>query len=212
MNTQPAKGIAPCLPQFNGIKRYASKAYGVESVAKIMPGEYYVSYRNEMIMTVLGSCISVCVYDEAAQVGGMNHFMLPDKNSRASSNCDLSQSAIYGNYAMEKLINDVMFNGGKRDRLRFKLFGGASLMGASSVVGEQNVQFVKHYLRAEGFRWCAEDLGKGHPRWVKFFPMSGKVQLKYLPVEESQHIVEEESQAKKTVDNTAPDGGDLELF
>jgi chemotaxis protein CheD len=81
-----------------------------------MPGEVYVSRENEMIMTVLGSCVSACIRNPKTNVGGMNHFMLPQMGSGRSILTLGGTEARYGNWAMEVLINEILKCGGnKRD-------------------------------------------------------------------------------------------------
>jgi chemotaxis protein CheD len=201
-----------CLPQFSRIQRYVDHKLNVDAVVKLKPGEYYVGYNNELITTVLGSCISVCVYDEQTPIGGMNHFMLPDENNQGAADKTASRSTRYGSFAMEQLINDMLCNGAKRKRLKFKLFGGSDMMGGLSTIGKQNIQFVKDFLTTEGYRWCAEDLGNCYPRWVRFHPLTGAAQIKYLPVSEVQNIANEEQRAKASASNVADNSGDLELF
>ena len=78
------RDLPPALDGFEGIKRYWDNAMSISS-AKLMPGEVYVSGRDEMIMTVLGSCVSACIRNPKTNVGGMNHFMLPQKVISAST-------------------------------------------------------------------------------------------------------------------------------
>jgi len=115
-------------------------AEGITTI-KILPGEFYVTKDNERIETILGSCISACVRDPIAGVGGMNHFMLPvDKN--ANSGQELSSANRYGNYAMENLVNALLTQGAKRDRLEFKIFGGGRIMSSMTNVGWYNIGFA----------------------------------------------------------------------
>ena len=108
--------LPPALPGFEMINRYPDKMHDVFA-AKILPGEYYVTRHDEMIVTVLGSCISACIRDPSAGIGGMNHFMLPaDNQARGPTHVDAA--ARYGNYAMEHMVNDILKHGGRRERLR----------------------------------------------------------------------------------------------
>lgn len=207
------KTVPMCLPQFSHIKRYKRADVNVEAVAKIMPGEYYVSVQNEMISTVLGSCISVCVYDGVAGVGGMNHFMLPaDADTSTCNSTQVNQNTRYGNYAMEMLVNDILLNGGRRNKLRFKVFGGGNVMSGLSNVGERNVAFIRSFIANERYIIDAEDLGDDFPREVHFFPMTGKVRVKRLPRNACQEIVKQEIAIAKPVVEPVSDSGDLELF
>ena len=133
----------------DGRKRYFDPRFGKTAV-RVLPGEYYVTEdESEMIVTVLGSCISACIRDPLLKIGGMNHFMLPSSDTGQWG--QVSAEMRYGNYAMEMLINDLMRRGARRDRLEFKLFGGAHIGTSSSDVGDKNIRFVRTYMRDEGF-------------------------------------------------------------
>ena len=111
------------LPGFEHIRRFWDPAQEVVTV-KILPGEYYVSRQEEMISTVLGSCVSACVRDTRLRIGGMNHFMLPEPaGERDSWSSAVGRAARYGNDAMEQLINAILKAGGRRDDFEVKIFG-----------------------------------------------------------------------------------------
>jgi len=147
--------------------------------AKILPGEYYFTGRDMLIVTVLGSCVSACIRDRVTGLGGMNHFMLPDSGDSGNP---VSASMRYGSYAMEVLINDLLKFGARRDRLEAKVFGGgAVLRGFTAMnVGERNATFVTNFLKTEKIPVLAEDLNDIYPRKVYFFPRTGKVLVKKL--------------------------------
>lgn len=170
--------LPSCWQEFNHINRYWDKKTGL-STAKILPGEFYVTAHNEAITTVLGSCISACVRDPIAGLGGMNHFMLPIKGD-SDHTIDLSQAARYGNFAMEQMINDILRNGGKRENLEIKIFGGGKVMKGMTDVGKRNINFVKEYIALEGMNLLAEDVGGLYPRKVRFVPKTGKVLIKKI--------------------------------
>lgn len=178
--------------------------------AKILPGEYYYTHHDMMIVTVLGSCVSACLRDRVSGIGGMNHFMLPDGGGEADS--PVSASMRYGTYAMEILINDVLKAGARRENLECKVFGGgAVLRGMTAMnVGERNAKFVKNYLSTEGIRVVAEDLNDIWPRKVHFFPRSGKVLVKKLKSTDSALVNFEREYATKLA--AKPVGGQVDLF
>jgi len=179
--------------------------------AKILPGEYYYTGKDMLIVTVLGSCVSACIRDRVTGVGGMNHFMLPDSGGDADS--PISASARYGTYAMEILINDLLKAGAKRENLEAKVFGGgAVLRGFSSLnVGERNAQFVRDFLKVENIRVIAEDLNDIHPRKVYYFPRTGKVLVKKLKQLNNNTLVNrEQDYANRLQSNKV--AGDIELF
>ncbi|WDZ98007.1 chemoreceptor glutamine deamidase CheD [Herbaspirillum sp. WKF16] len=179
--------------------------------AKILPGEYFFTHKDMMIVTVLGSCVSACIRDRVSGIGGMNHFMLPDGGGDEGS--PVSASARYGNYAMEILINDVLKAGARRDNLEAKVFGGGNVLrGFSAInVGERNAEFVRRYLKDEHIRVVAEDLNDVWPRKVYFFPRTGKVLVKKLKQLHNNTLADrEKAYASKLV--TKPVGGEVDLF
>jgi chemotaxis protein CheD len=157
---------------------YFDRIHDCDAV-KILPGQYYVSNKNILIGTVLGSCVSACIYDRAAAIGGMNHFMLPDTGD---INSPASESARYGAYAMELLINQLMKMGIAKANMTAKIFGGGNVLHSMSTlnVGERNATFVKKYLSNEGIRVLSEDLLDNCARKVYFFPQTGRVLVKRL--------------------------------
>ncbi len=146
---------------------------------KVDPGAYVVTARPEhVLVTVLGSCVAACIRDPIARVGGMNHFMLP--SSEQGEWAGVSASARYGNFAMEKLINDILKRGGLRRRLEAKLFGGATMVG-DAPIGGGNVDFVEEYLRQERIKVVGGDLRGRHARRVRYAPVSGRAFMSTLP-------------------------------
>jgi chemotaxis protein CheD len=179
--------------------------------AKILPGEYYFTAKDMLIVTVLGSCVSACIRDRVSGLGGMNHFMLPDGGS--DPNSPISASARYGTYAMEILINDLLKAGARRDNLEAKVFGGgAVLKGFTAInVGERNAAFVQTFLRNEKIRIVAEDLNDIYPRKVYFFPRTGKVLVKKLMQAHNDTLAKRESEYASRL-KKQPVAGEIELF
>ncbi len=198
-----------CLPWFKDVNRFWDPHRKL-FVAKIMPGEYYVTVEKEMIGTVLGSCVAACVRDPKTGIGGMNHFMLP-QNSQGNVSV-ISDAYRYGNYAMEHLINDVMKLCGNRDRLEFKVFGGGNVIRGMGSVGDKNIQFVRRYLEVEGFRISAEDLGGDHPRKILYDPKTGKVLLKRIESLHNDTLLKRETQYMDTLKEHPVEVGDVDLF
>lgn len=167
--------------EFRFINRYWDASNHVFA-AKITPGEYYVSASGETITTVLGSCISVCMRDKENGIGGMNHFMLPTiyDADRYGDSKWLSTAARYGNVAMERLINTILVNGGKRKNLECKVFGGARVLNLDSDVGNKNIVFIREYLQVEKIQLVAHDLGGQWPRKLIYSPRTGIVRMKKL--------------------------------
>ena len=188
---------------------YFDRTFDCEA-AKILPGEYYFTNKDMLIVTVLGSCVSACIRDRVTGLGGMNHFMLPDGGGDGSP---VSASARYGTYAMEILINDLLKAGAKRENMEAKVFGGgAVLKGFTAInVGERNAAFVLSFLKTEKIRVVAEDLNDIHPRKVYFFPRTGKVLVKKLMQTHNDTLAKREIEYASRL-KKAPVGGDIDLF
>ncbi len=180
-------------------------------VAQILPGDYYVSRSPMIAYTVLGSCISTCVVDPVAGVGGMNHFMLP--KPKGDSRLDSwGESARYGNYAMELLINEVMKQGGKKNRMEAKIFGGAKLYDSKMNVGSQNADWVRDYLKTEGLRLLKSDTGDIYPRKIYYFTDSGRVLLKKIKRMRNNTIVDREKEYVRSMGKKEAVEEDVTLF
>jgi chemotaxis protein CheD len=180
-------------------------------VTTVHQGDCLVSGDADLTFsTVLGSCISACVRDVVANVGGMNHFLLAEP---AGSACDLyGASARYGAFAMEQLINMVLTRGsGKKVNLEIKVFGGGLINSALTDIGAKNIEFVRDFLANEGYGLVKEDLGGNFARRVMFKPHSGRALVKRLDSIAGASIAREELAVAKRplVRAEAPD---IELF
>ena len=202
----------PALPGFEHVRRAWNNHLGAYA-ARILPGEYYVTRSDEGVGTTLGSCISACIRDRVAGIGGMNHFMLPTTTNQVDTwrSSGLGAATRYGSYAMEHLINEIMKNGGRRENLEVKIFGGGRILEKMTDVGLRNIAFVRNYLWAEELALVAEDVGDVYPRQVVYFPASGRAKVKRLRSLHNNLIASAEL---KYVDSIAaqPLGGAVELF
>ena len=188
--------------------RYFDRNFDIDAV-KVLPGEYFVTATNKLLVTVLGSCVTACVRDRTKGIGGMNHFMLAEGGSEKVNGA----SARYGSFAMEVLLNHLFKLGAQRANLEAKVFGGGRVMATltSSMVGEQNSRFVLDYLKTEGIPVMSRDLLDIYPRKVYFFPNTGRVLVKkLLKVHNDTVMVRETEYAARL--KVAPAAGDIELF
>jgi chemotaxis protein CheD len=178
------------------------------NAVKVLPGEYFVTSENMVICTVLGSCIAACLWDRALNIGGMNHFMLPEGDSS-----DISGR--YGSYAMEVLINEMIKLGARRESMQAKIFGGGQVMANFTTmnVGERNTDFVTQYLQTERIPIVSEDVLDIYPRKVVYFPATGKAMVKRLAHAHPENLVAQErargSAAQLAKTNA---GGSVDLF
>jgi chemotaxis protein CheD len=174
---------------------------------KVLPGEYFVSGEELVIMTVLGSCIAACLWDARARIGGMNHFMLPDGDGGEGS-------GRYGSYAMELLINEMLKLGARRETLQAKVFGGGQVMAGFTTmnVGERNTKFVLDYLATERIPIVSQDVLDIHPRKVCFFPETGKALVKRLAHSHPETLAVEERRGNAVTVAKSTAGGSVDLF
>ncbi|MFM7460945.1 MAG: chemoreceptor glutamine deamidase CheD [Burkholderiales bacterium] len=187
--------------------RYTERGFKIQAV-KVLPGEFYVDTDDTPIVTVLGSCVAVCLRDPAAQVGGMNHFLLPDGGDSGLA----STAGRYGVNAMEMLINELVKRGAQRHRLEAKVFGGGHVMRnfTSLNVGQRNAEFTKEFLKTEAIRLLSEDLLDIYPRKVCFLPKSGRALVKKLAAADETLVMQEKQYQSQLVEK--PVAGDIELF
>jgi len=181
-------------------------------VTTVQPGGFTVTRRGDLVLgTLLGSCVSACICDAEAGIGGLNHFLLPDDGGNAARTT--ANATRYGVNAMEMLINEILKLGGVRSRLQAKLFGGANVIALSSAnpVGERNQAFTIDYLRREDIPVTATDLGGERARRVYFKPAANKVLVLALDHSDDDRVRREEARLRDRAD-AAPASGGVELF
>lgn len=179
-------------------------------VTTVHQGDCLVSEAPDLTFsTVLGSCISACVRDAVARVGGMNHFLLAEPSG--ASRDQYGASARYGAFAMEQLINKVLSRGtGRKANLEIKVFGGGLINAALTDIGAKNIEFVREFLANEGYEQVKEDVGGSYARRVMFKPHSGRAFVRRMDNAAGATIVREELAV--AVRAARPPADDIELF
>lgn len=200
---RPRQQSGPLPPEFgNGV------------VTTVHQGDCLVSdARDVTYSTVLGSCVSACIRDKAANVGGMNHFLLAEQSGAARDR--YGASARYGAFAMEQLINKVLSRGsGRKANLEIKIFGGGKINAALDDVGAKNIDFVREFLTNEGYELASEDVGGTYARRVMFQPHSGRAFVRRLDNAAGASVVREEMAfvARPREALARPTYKDIELF
>ncbi|MDR7505831.1 MAG: chemotaxis protein CheD [Armatimonadota bacterium] len=179
-----------------------------ETEVTIYVGGLHVADEPTVIRTLLGSCVSVCLWDPVTRVGGMNHFMLP-----RSTAPEVEGDALrFGVHAMDRLIGTMMKLGAARRRLVAKVFGGAHVLAlrtSSESVAEQNVRFVRGFLRDEGIPVAGEDLGGDHARHVRFYTASGRALVRRIS---SAAALARLALRERRAEAAPPASGDVVLF
>ncbi len=158
---------------------------------KLMPGEYYYTDADPVLVTVLGSCVAACIRDPKWGIGGLNHFMLARCKQTSASGHD---SMLYGITAMDVLLDQLLEAGARFENLEAKVFGGATMLESmvKTDIGERNAEFVLDYLRKRNIPLLARDLGGQHARKIYYFPSTGQVLLKRLTELRNDTIVQRE--------------------
>ncbi len=157
---------------------------------------------NEVVTTLLGSCVAACMRDPIAGVGGLNHFLLPGDVRRRD------ESLRHGVHAMELLVNGLLCAGARRDRLECKLFGGANLMRGLTDVGAMNAAFATEFLRREGIANVGGSLGGDRGRRIQFWPVSGRARQVFIQAEDFVDVEPEQRRRPRS----AVASGALELL
>ncbi|MDG2113350.1 MAG: chemoreceptor glutamine deamidase CheD [Actinomycetota bacterium] len=205
--TQPS---SPSLEGFEHVQRFHDPRLGKIS-SQILPGEHYVTFADELVTTVLGSCVAACVWDPVAGIGGMNHFMIPTADHRGDEGvATAADSGRYGVFAMELLVNTILKYGGERARLLVKLVGGGHVVSSGTPVGWANVTFARDYVANEGFRLVGEHVGGVHARRVVFHPLSGR--SKVVEVSTSDPVGVSERERSYVAAMSRSTTGSVEIF
>ena len=208
MNARAERIVPPARAGFEGINRSWEPVLRT-SCARILPGEFYVTSNDEVLTTILGSCVSACIRDPVIALGGLNHFLLPVQSEGDVAHA--GAEARYGSYAMERLINEIIKGGGLRERLEIKIVGGGRMYESKADIGQRNIAFVFEYLQAEGLDVASRDVGGDNPRRVQYYPNTGRLRVKKLPVIQMATLERDERKFMNSMAGSAKTG-DIELF
>jgi len=176
---------------------------------QLTQGDTYVTNDpTEILTTILGSCVSACIRDPIAKIGGMNHFLLPDGGSGEDRN-----AVRYGANAMELLINALLKRGASRGSLQAKLFGGANVLAGLSSIGSKNAAFAQRYLADEGIPVIGGNLGGTSSRRIQFWPVTGRARQLALTTSEGAGLAQRELKQARTIQQSeVAETSDVEIF
>lgn len=159
----------------------------------IYPGEYYVTDTDELIGTLLGSCVAVCLHDNVRKIGAMNHFMLPGKiNERELPENDLTR---YGLASMIKIIWEMLERGAQRENITARVFGGGNILRTlstperPSMISSDNVRMAKLMLEMEDIPIVGMDVGSDYTRKIIFDVDTGRVYLRKIKGKDISRLV-----------------------
>jgi chemotaxis protein CheD len=163
--------------------------------------------------TLLGSCVSVVLFDVGLRVGGLTHFMLPGE--MGGGELVSSKNAKYGMYALDLLVNMLLKYGTSRGRLYAKVFGGASLLslpsGRMNRIPQSNIEFAFEYLDKEKIPILVSDVGGHVARKIILFPDTGNVWLKRIGWVRALPLIKRDLRYFRRL-NSLPSSGDVVLF
>jgi chemotaxis protein CheD len=146
-----------------------------EVQVSLMQGDIHFTTEPKVLVTVLGSCVAVCLWDKLRAIGGMNHFVLPsDRNG--------DKSTRYGDVAIDELLGGLMRLGCRLSDLQAKVFGGAAVLpfGGGQTVGQNNVQLALDRLRRDHIRITAQRTGGTLGQQIRFHTRTGEVFVRYI--------------------------------
>ena len=179
------------------------------TIITVAPGEHEITAaKDEIVATVLGSCISVCMRDPQAGVGGLNHFLLPKNNGP-----DTNAGERYGDTAMEVLINGLLKRGARRNLLEAKVFGGARVLSGATMlaIGDGNIAFVTEFLDREGIPVVSKDVGGTRSRRIHYQPFTGRAWVQHVQ-SSSRSSEHEQEVAYLNRLKTQPVAGEVEIW
>ncbi|WP_313798657.1 chemotaxis protein CheD [Cytobacillus sp.] len=122
----------------------------------------------------LGSCVGVVVYDQAREIAGLAHVMLPDSSLAKSGVLNIAK---YADTAVKDLVSKLIRHGARASFLKAKIAGGAQMFqfsGGNDMmrIGPRNVEAVKLELAALNIAIMAEDVGGNSGRTIEFNPQT----------------------------------------
>lgn len=152
-----------------------------KDMVTIFAGELYATDKSELIATLLGSCIAVCLYDKCNSVGGMCHFMLPRKKSELIND----NPNKYGNNSIKNLVREMEKLGSRRDCIKAKIIGGGDILveKSDSSIGKLNTDFARSYLKELNIEIEGEDVGKHQGRYITNISCSSVIYIRHLPID-----------------------------
>ncbi|MBR4824219.1 MAG: chemotaxis protein CheD [Spirochaetaceae bacterium] len=187
-----------------------------KQIITILPGEFYSTDKPVLISTVLGSCISIALYDPDLKLGGLNHFMLPTTNR--TQEISIEEQGRYGDFAMELLLNDMFKKGAKKENLKAKVFGGGNVLDDGGFhknrTGLNNISFALEYLQTENIPIIANDTGGIFPRKIFYDPQTSKIYLKRIQRSDLtlKEINTREAAYKEEMQQEQTQAGDITWF
>lgn len=151
----------------------------VYDVIKLLPGEIYFGNGNTQIVTLLGSCVTITVWHPLKKLGGMCHYLLPERGDS-----DKQVHGYYADDAVDYFVNKIHMTGAKPSDYEVKLFGGGNMFSGMGYddrgfdVPGRNISTGKQLLKSNGFIIMSSDLGGPYYRNIRMNLWNGDVWVK----------------------------------
>lgn len=159
----------------------------------LLPGEYFVTRKPMTLVTVLGSCVSVCLWNEANKLAAMNHFVFPEGEDQSANS-----KGRYGNSAMDIITRSLFAVDAEKSHYKAKLFGGASPLktdiGNATNIGQRNIEAAEKYLAEQGIPVVEKITGSKKGYRIYFDTASGNVKT-----EEIVSAADQEKELQKNI-------------
>lgn len=145
------------------------------------PGGFYFGDGRPRIRTLLGSCVSITLWNRERRIGGMCHYLNPSRDVREAEDPDPR----YANEAMALFRQRAAAAGTTLAGYEAKIFGGGSQFAAGdgglapSDIPARNVEAGLRLLAASGLTVVAYHVGGQGPREVIFELRTGDVWVRH---------------------------------
>ena len=138
-----------------------------------------VSKSPNILRTILGSCIGICIYDTKTGTGGLSHIMLP------TSKKSTPNPRKYADSAIPLLVEDMVRAGAMRNRMIAKIVGGAAMFKHTENsfmgdIGKNNILTVQNILGSMNIEIVSSDVGGDYGRTIDFYLETGEVKIKTI--------------------------------
>ena len=159
----------------------------------LLPGEYFVTRKSMSLVTVLGSCVSVWLYNKYVNLASMNHFVFPEGQDDSANS-----KGRYGNTAMDIITRSLFAVDAEKSHYTAKVFGGASPLktdiGNATNIGARNIEAAEKYLQAQGIPIVEKITGSKKGYRIYFDTSTGNVKT-----EEIISASDQENELKKKI-------------
>jgi chemotaxis protein CheD len=132
------------------------------------PGYIFASQEPHLIHTVLGSCVSVCLWDSEHKCGGMCHYIYSNANNG-------ERNGKYGEIAIPYLFNLMLELGSKKNILKAHIVGGGENKDFHSLIGSENATLAEKLLKKYQIKIVTQDVREQFGRKVIFNSGSGEI-------------------------------------